>query len=306
MRRLPPLNALRAFEAAARHESFSKAADELNLTPSALSHQVRHLEELLNVPLFERRARRVVLTDAGGRMLPALTEGFDRLQDGVRRALAVTPDDILVVSTGPSFAAKWLAPRIYKFVEAHPQIELRIAASMTLANFIEDGAEVALRFGPGIYPGLHVQPLFEDYTLPLASPALADGDPPLNAPADLAHHTLLHDSTMAGFPGAPTWADWLKAAGVTGVDGTKGLRFTHEDHAIDATIEGAGVMLGRLSLSARDLKLGRLVAPFDLKLKTRYTQWFCCPPEMLEKEKVQVFRNWLLAEVADDQAEWPI
>jgi len=297
MRRLPPLNALRAFEATARHLSFKQAADELVLTPSALSHQVKGLEDYLGLPLFVRQTRSIALTEKGAQLLPYLTEGFDRLADGIRRLGAETPDNVLIVSTGPAFAAKWLAPRVYRFVDLHPDIELRISANLKKSDFQEDGVDVVVRFGNGDYPGLFTEKLFDDYVIPLVSPHTVTEDRPLNTPADLAHHTLLHDESMAFMNEPVGWAEWLRHAGVSGIDAERGPRFNHADHGIDAAVDGAGVVLGRTLLARRDIRLGHLVAPFDLRLPTGAAYWFCCPPPALEREKIRVFKDWLMTEV---------
>ncbi|MGI9355850.1 MAG: LysR family transcriptional regulator, partial [Rhizobiaceae bacterium] len=168
--RLPSLNALRAFEAAARSLSFRKAAEELFVTPSALSYQIKQLEDQLQMPLFERLNRAVALTEAGRRLYPGIHEGLERMQGAVRTVGRTAQDKVLVVSSGPAFAAKWLAPRVYKFVDQHPDIELRIAAGLKLTDFNVDEVDIALRFGGGDYPGLFVEPLFDEAVLPLASP----------------------------------------------------------------------------------------------------------------------------------------
>ncbi len=296
-RRLPPLNALRAFEATARHLSFAKAAEELNLTPSAISHQVKALEETIGTPLFERLNRSIRLTDAGLRALPHLRDGFDRLRDGVAEWEAESTDHVLVVSTGPAFAAKWLAPRVYRFVDRHPEIDLRIAASLKRSDFRNDRVDAVIRFGGGDYPGEHTERLFGDAVLPLASPDLVAGDPPLRSPGDLARHTLLHDDSMAFMPNPIKWVDWLEAAGVSGVNAERGPRFSHADHGLDAAIDGAGVVLGRDVLAERDIRRGTLVAPFELKIPTGASFWFVCPPSALEREKVRLFRDWLFGEI---------
>lgn len=299
MRRLPPLNALRAFEATARHLSFAKAAGELNLTPSALSHQVKSLEDYIGQPLFERLNRAIRLTPAAERALPFLTSGFDRLAEGASQWRPDTPDTVLVIGAGPAFSAKWLAPRVYRFVDEHPEIELRIAASLKRTDFREDQVDAVIRFGGGGYEELFYEKLFDDAVLPLASPTLAESrGHALEQPSDLAHHTLLHDDSMAFMKSPIGWAEWLEAAGVTNVDATRGPRFSHADHGIDAAIDGGGVVLGRKALAERDLARGQLYAPFDLVLPTKASFWFACPSAAMEREKVKVFRDWLMKEIA--------
>ncbi|MEM6666120.1 MAG: LysR substrate-binding domain-containing protein, partial [Pseudomonadota bacterium] len=199
--------------------------------------------------------------------------------------------------------AKWLAPRIYRFVDAHPDIELRLAASLKRSDFTTEEVDAVIRFGAGDYPALHVEQLFEDRATPLASPSLVKGAKPLREPADLANHTLLHDDSMVFMRESVRWSDWLEAAGVLGAAvspqaAERGPRFNHADHGIDAAIDGAGVVFGREVLAERDIRRGQLVAPFDLYLPTGASFWFCCPPDALHREKVKVFRNWLFDELA--------
>lgn len=295
--RLPPLNALRAFEAASRLLSFQKAAEELYVTPSALSYQIKSLEEHLGVSLFERGNRQVTLTEAGDKIRPDIAEAFQLMQRGVDRLAAGTPDNVVVVSCGPSHAAKWLAPRLYRFAEKHPDLELRISASLSLTDFEQEGVDVALRFGPGYYPGLHVEKMFDEHLTPMIAPHLLASNHPINQPDDLRHYQLLHDDSFKMIGHNVGWVDWLKAAGNSSIDGTKGLRFTHADHCIEAAVNGAGVALARVALGTGDLKNGRLIAPFDLQIPTSYATSFVCPLAYIEREKVRRFRDWLFAEL---------
>ena len=294
--RLPPLNALRAFEATARHMSFSKAAAELFVTPSALSYQVRQLEENLGQKLFERLNRAIALTAAGEKLYPGIHTGLLAMSEAVNSLKNATPDDVLVVSTGPAFAAKWLAPRMYRFIEAYPDIELQLSASLKLVEFGTDGVDVAVRFGYGDYPDLHVEPIFDDIVTPMCAPELIERG--LKKPSDLKNFTLLHDDSMSQLERAPDWQEWLRRAGVTNVDASRGMRFSHADHSVDAAVEGAGVALGRSSLAGRELQSGRLVAPFDIHLSTSAAFWFVCAPADLEKPKVTAFREWLMKEAS--------
>ncbi|MEP3630053.1 MAG: transcriptional regulator GcvA [Hyphomicrobiales bacterium] len=294
--RLPPLNALRAFEATARHMSFSKAADELFVTPSALSYQVRQLEENLGQKLFERLNRAIALTAAGEKLYPGIHTGLLAMSEAVGSLKNATPDDVLVVSTGPAFAAKWLAPRMYRFIEAHPDIELQLSASLKLIEFGGGDVDVAVRFGYGDYPDLHVEPIFDELVTPMCAPELIERG--LKQPSDLKNFTLLHDDSMRHIDRAPDWQEWLRRAGVTNVDASRGMRFSHADHSVDAAVEGAGVALGRSSLAGRELQSGRLVAPFDINLSTSAAFWFVCAPADLEKPKVAAFREWLMKEAS--------
>lgn len=303
-RRLPPLNALRAFDAASRHLSFQKAAEELNVTPSALSFQIRQLEDHLHVPLFQRLNRRVVLTEAGARFAPFVQDGFERLHGAMNQLRPATPDNVLTVSTGPAFAAKWLSPRIHRFLELHPDIEFRISANLNLSDLRKDPVDVAIRFGGGNYPGLRVEPLAEDAATPLISPMLLDRrfDGALSL-TDLGSLTLLHDDSASFLPKAVTWATWLKHAGAHGIDASRGARFSHADHAIEAAVDQAGIVLGRLTLAARDIRAGRLVAPFDLVLPSNASFYFCCLPEMTAEPKIEAFRAFVRSEIDDEKVE---
>ncbi len=305
-RRLPPLNWLRAFEATARHLSFKLAADELNVTPSALSHHVRELETRLGVPLFERLNREIRLTEAGARLLPDLSDGFDRLADAMGRLQPDTPDNVLVVSTGPAFAAKWLAPRVYRFVDAYPDIELRIAASLKLVDLAEDKVDVAVRFGPGNYPGLVVEKLFDDAMVPMVSPRFRPGGAPIERVRDVLRAPLLHDDSLKIVDPEGGWPRWFRHAGLTDGDPDRGPRFNHAEHAIDAAIDGAGIVLGRIALGARDIRDGRLVVPFGPVLPTGFAFWFVCPPAARDREKVRTFRAWLDDEIALAERDAPV
>lgn len=302
--RLPPLNALRAFDAASRHLSFQKAAQELHVTPSALSFQIRQLEDYLQIALFERLNRRVILTDAGERFAPFVQDGFERLHGAMNQLRPITPDNVLTVSTGPAFAAKWLSPRLHRFIEEHPELELRIAASLALSDMRSEAVDVAIRFGGGNYPGLWVEQLADDAATPMISANLLrerfGGTMALD---DLASLTLLHDDSASFLPKAATWAVWLTQAGARGIDAGRGTRFSHADHALEAAVDGAGIVLGRLALAARDIRAGRLVAPFDLVLPSNASFYFCCLPEMAEAPKIVAFRDFVRAEIAAERAQ---
>ncbi len=301
--KLPSLNALRAFEAAARLLSFQKAAEELFVTPSALSYQIKQLEDQLQMQLFERLNRAVELTDAGRRLYPGVHEGFERLQGAVRTVGRTVQDKVLVVSSGPAFAAKWLAPRIYRFVEQHPDIELRLAASLKLTDFNVDEVDVALRFGSGDYPGLFVEPLFDEAVLPLVSPQIIERFGRSLSYGDLKDVTLLHDDSTSFMPQQSTWTRWLEACKINGVDASRGPRFSHADHGLDAAVDGAGVVLGRLSLAMRDIRSGRLIAPFEGYLKARAGFYFVAPLPLMELPRVAAFHQWLLEEVRGEADE---
>ena len=262
MRRLPPLTGLRAFEAAARHLSFKHAAHELHVTPTAISHQVRQLEEAIGVSLFERRTRQVVLTAEGQVLLPVLRDGFDsfaRVVDGLSRRQRRTA---VTLSATPAFTAKCLVPRIAAFRKARPDIDLTLLATLEVADLRSGAADLALRYGPGPYPDLVAEPLTVDRFAPVASPRLG-----IRKTSDLASATLLHFDWYRRDPRNPTWRRWLKIAGIDGIDARAGLRFSDETHAIQATVAGAGIALHSLLLVADELAQGTLVVPFGPELE---------------------------------------
>lgn len=293
MRRLPPLNALRAFEAAARHLSFAGAAAELHVTPAAVSHQVKALEDHLGVKLFRRLNRAVRLTEQGQACLPGLRDAFDRLAAAVERARAPVRGGVLTVSASPSFASKWLVPRLDRFRERHPDIDLRISASMHLVDFAREDVHVGLRYGTGHYPGLHVELLMRNEVFPLCSPVLLRGRRALKRPEDLRHHTLLHDDASVRDESCPDWPMWLRAAGVTDIDATRGPRFDHASMALDAAIAGRGVALTQGVLAGDDLAAGRLVRPFALTFPVEFSYYVVCPPSLRDDPKVAAFRKWV-------------
>ena len=293
-RRLPPLNALRAFEAAARHLSFTKAAHELFVTQAAISHQVKALEETLGVQLFRRLNRRLMLTDAGQLYLPALSEAFDTIDAATGRLSAADEAGPLTVSVANSLAAKWLLPRLPRFRERHPEIDVEVSAADRLVDFNRDNVDMGIRYGLGRYPGLKVDPLMEDTVFPVCSPKLLEGPSALRGPADLKHHTLLHDDVMSGE--APDWRAWLAAAGLTGINPDRGPRYSHSSLVLQAAIDAQGVALGRSSLVILDLEAGRLVRPFGPVLPSIYACYVVSPIATAERPKVRLFREWLLEE----------
>jgi len=295
---MPPLNALRAFEATARHLSFSEAAKELHVTPAALSHQIRGLEERLGLALFHRHTRSIELTDGARLIYPGIHAAFETLREAIQRLDRVAQSNVLVVSATPGFTVKWLVPRLYRFVEAYPEIDIRISASMQKATFEGDGIDVAIRFILGTLPDHHAEKLAEDTVLPLCSPRLLAGDRPLRTAEDLARYTLIHVDLASPFPPMPRWSDWLQEVGVDTVDASRGLRFNTADHAIDAAIEGAGVALGQKIIALGDLQAGRLVVPFGPELPIRARgYYFVCPRGAVAQPKVRAFRDWLFAEM---------
>jgi LysR family glycine cleavage system transcriptional activator len=292
MRRLPPLATLRAFEAAARLLSFKRAAAELHVTPTAISHQVRQLEETIGARLFERRIRQVLLTPEGQVLLPVLREGFDsfaRVLDGLtRRQRRMT----VTLSATPAFAAKWLVPRIAAFRTARPDIDLTLLASLEVVDLNSGAADLALRYGDGPYPGLVAEPLTTDRFAPVANPRLG-----IKRPGDLRSATLLHSDWHRDDPRNPTWRHWLKTAGVAGVDPRAGIRFSDETHAIQAAVAGTGIALHSLLLVAEELASGTLVAPFGPEL-AGFTLHLVRGRDRPHSEAMEAVEAWLKAQFA--------
>lgn len=297
-RRLPPLNALRAFEAAARHLSFTRAAEELHVTPAAISHQIKGLEDDLGVPLFRRLTRALLLTDAGQAALPPLRAAFEQIEEAVALARAPARTGILTVSAAPSIAAQWLVPRLDRFRSRHPEIDVRIDATMQMVDFARDGIDLAIRYGPGRYPGCRIERLFREEVFPVCAPELHEGPPPLSEPADLRHATLLHHDFAQGGDLYPCWSMWLRAAGVGDVDAGRGPRFLVASLAVQAAIAGQGVALASNVLAGDALASGRLVRPFALSLPVDFAYWVVVPERGAQQPKVQAFRDWLLEEAA--------
>ncbi|MEM1302074.1 MAG: transcriptional regulator GcvA [Pseudomonadota bacterium] len=298
-RTLPPLRALRAFEAAARHLSFSQAAAELGVTPGAISHQIKSLEDWLGAPLFTRLTRALRLTQAGEAALPLLTAGFDQLAAGAARMQDRRDHNLLTVSVSPGFGSLWLVPRLDRFRQQCPQIEVRIDGTDRLVDVSSGEADVAIRYGPGGYSNLQSDRLFGMRATPVCSPDLLRGKPALRSPADLARHTLLHVEWKES---EGSWRTWLLAAGETGVDPHRGPRFTKEDMAIRAALDGEGVALIGDRIAADHLASGRLVRPFSSDMSTPliFAYFLLTPTDRQDDPKINCFRRWLLAEAEQD------
>ncbi len=294
MRKLPPLNSLRAFEAAGRLLSFTRAADELNVTPAAVSQQIKQLEEFFGESLFRRITRGLLLTDSGKRLLPGTKDGLDKLSDAVRETRLLSESNILTVSMSPSFGSKWLVPRLESFRQAHPKFDVRVDATDRLVDFEYESVDVAVRYGSGVYPGLYSEPLLENYLLPVCSPKLVQGPHAIRTPADLKHHTLLHVEWKILSECAPVWDNWLRAAGVEGVTTERGPRFTSEAMGVQAALEGQGVLLASIASVSNDLEKGNLVRPFgSMKEDVAFTYHLVYPPERGEDPRVIAFCNWI-------------
>lgn len=297
-RALPPLNALRAFEATARHLSFTRAADELSVTPAALSHQIRGLEDFLGERLFERKTRSIALTAKGAVLYPGLHAAFLQIRQSVDQLANDLSERVLVVSAPPGFTAKWLAPRLYRFLLANPDIDARISASKELANFTTDGVDIAIRNAHSVMPGLWSRKLLGIHLTPVVSPRLLAELGGLETPADLRRAPLIHDDMLGLLPGMPTWSEWLERVGVAGIDLSRGLRFNSPDHALEAAGEGAGVLLAQRELAHEDLRSGRLVAPFECEILAERSFLVTCPDGYESRPKIRAFRDWLDSEVA--------
>ena len=300
-RRLPPLNALRAFEAAARHLNFSRAADELSVTPGAVSQQIQNLEDYVGVALFKRTPKGLLLTDPAQIALPALREAFDRLADAASMLTAAVDGRRLTVSVAPSFAAKWLVPRLGLFEAKHPQVDVWVSAGMELADFNSGEVDLAIRYGAGRYPGLEVIRLMQETVVPVISPELLERQP-LNELTDLADQVLLHDGSPDADDSCPDWTMWLAARGVKGVDGTRGPRFNQSSLVIEAAVGGRGVALAKRALAQADLDAGRLVSPFQITTAVDFAYYAVYPKAKSRLPQVKAFVSWLVAEAEAHEA----
>ena len=300
MRKLPPLNSLRAFEAVARWLSFAKAAEELYVTPAAVSQQIKQLEDYLGLTLFHRLTRAIKLTEEARVVLPLITEGFDKLAEAIERLSLEEESGRLTVSTTPAFAAKWLLQRLPDFSDRYPDIDLRLDATLVPREFDRDDIDISVRLSPGEHPGLHVSRIFDEKFSPVCSPGLLTGAKPLNNPEDLKHHRLLHVDWGYLSLSMPDWRMWSEAVGIKDIDLEHGSHFTIESMCIEAAINGSGVALVSHHAVAEDLKAGRLVRPFDLALPAEFSYWLVCPPEYLRRTKVKTFCDWLLQQAEKD------
>jgi LysR family glycine cleavage system transcriptional activator len=296
-RRLPPLNALRAFEAAARHLNFSRAADELSVTPGAVSQQIQNLEDYVGASLFKRTPRGLLLTDAAQTALPALREAFDRLAEAASLLTAAVDGRRLTLTAAPSFAAKWLVPRLGRFEAAHPAVDVWLSADIDLVDFAAGEVDLAIRYGAGPYPGLEAVRLMKETVIPVIAPELLASNP-LNEPCDLARHILLHDGSPDADDSCPDWMMWLAARGVKGVDGTRGPRFNQSSLVIEAAVGGRGVALAKRTLAQDDLEAGRLVVPMQITTSVDFAYYVVHPKAKGRMPQVKAFVAWITAEAA--------
>jgi LysR family transcriptional regulator, glycine cleavage system transcriptional activator len=292
-RRLPPLNGLKAFEAAARSESFTRAARELNVTQGAVSHQVKALEDTFGLKLFHRERQRLILTEAGRDYLVVIRDALDQIAVGTEQLLQRQESGVLTVSTSLDFAAKWLVNRLSRFSEKHPDVDLRVSALTHRADFARDDVDIAIRHGDGNWPELDVKRLYSERLFPVCSPKLVAGRNRITKAADLLKFPLLR------LEDAKNWTRLLEAAGVKGTVGP-GPVLNRASMLIDAAIDGQGIALARTALAAWDLINGRLVRPVDVSLRVAHPYWIVCPKAVSNIPKIAAFRDWVLAEAAED------
>jgi LysR family glycine cleavage system transcriptional activator len=290
----PPLTAMRYFEAAARHRSLTKAAAELNVTHSAISHQIKALETWMGVPLFHRQNRSLRLTEAGQSLLPPVSEAFRQMGEAARRIRSRESSGPLIISALPSFAAKWLMPRLRGFREAHPEISVRIAAEDRLTDFAREDVDIAIRSGRGHWPGLRVDRLLVEHMYPVCAPRLRDGPVPIRRPEDLAQHPLLGDYEWS----EDHWRRWFAAAGLPEMRPQRAMDFNYTNLMIQAAIDGLGVALSAGALVEDDIAAGRLVRLFNVFLPTEFGYYLVTPAERADRPKIVAFRRWILAEAA--------
>lgn len=299
-RRIYPLNALRVFEASARHLSFVKAAEELSVTPAAVSHQVKNLEEYLGLSLFRRKQKGLVLAESGQLLATELQDVFVRLDKAMERVLDDDSQGTLSLTVAPTFAVMWLIPRLHKFSTLYPEIDVRISTSLSLVDFQRDDVDAAIRLTSEKPVGLEMIKLCDETVTPMCSPHLVEGPDALKTPEDLCKHILLHNHSMDYDPTAPTWRTWLDAAGMNDIDDTRGMHFSLPDHGLQASMDGEGIVLGWRFLSRKHVSAGRVVEPFDLALPLGPSFYLAYPEAHARRPNITIFREWLLNEVRED------
>jgi LysR family glycine cleavage system transcriptional activator len=296
--RLPSLNALRAFEAAGRHLSFSKAAEELHVTPAAVGHQVKVLEQDLGAVLFDRLNRALQLTPAGQSLLPGVSDVFYRLTETVETFRRRDANRPLTVSMPPSFGASWVIPRLERFRARHPDIDIRLDADNRVVDLIHDDVDVGLRYGLGDYPGMRVDSLLSEEVFPVCSPRLLQGEHPLRGLEDLRWHTLLHVDGYAQDDYWPDWNMWLRSAGMSDLEVRRGLHFSQTTLALQAAVGGQGVALGSRVLAGNELAHERLVRPFTHGSRMSFAYYMVCPEALADEPRIAAFREWIIEEAA--------
>ncbi len=296
IRRLPPLNALRSFEAAARHGSFNKAAEELFVTPSAISHQIKTLEEFLGVALFKRVKRRVDLTPPGERYLLSIQSALDEIDDATRKLTATPNSGAVNLSVAPAFLTRWLVPRINQFQSLNPDVELRLTASMKQIDFRYSDMDMAVFYGDGNWPDLHCHHLRNVHSVPVCSPKLLEGKSSIETAKDLLQYTLIHISKRD-----KEWQSLLRQAGVNKTDKARNMTFSSTSLALGAAMEGLGIALADRGLAERELEYGQLVCPLDISLDTQKAFYLVYQKGRPLTESMQAFRDWILDEMQTEQ-----
>jgi len=299
-RKLPQLAALRAFEAAARYESFSRAADEIHVTPGAISHQVRALEEELGVQLFARNGKRITITDAGQRFATTIRKSLSEIAIAAETLQIQSRQKRLVISAPPSFASRWLAPRLWKFINLHPDIEVVLQSSSQLSDLAQEFIDVGLRFGRGRYTGLASEKLLDDYYYPVASPDYRAGQLP-QTPQEL------HNCNLLCMDAAESWQPWFEAAGLCLPEPAGGLVIEDSSLTVHAAVGGTGIALTRHTIAWQEIAAGNLVRLFDIAVKSDFSYYFVCVPESLNKVQIHHFRNWIKTEISQFKSDsrWP-
>lgn len=314
--RRPPLNALRAFEAAANHLSFKTAAKVLSVTPTAVSHQIKGLENFLGVALFNRLTRALELTSAGEAMLPKVREGMACFAAAVELTRSNSAKVKLLISAPPSFAARWLVPRLHRFATLQPLSELHVASSLNAIDSAEqaekpligsldprdDESQIGIRFGMGKYPNCRVDKILAPNYIAVCSPKLLEAGFPLNRPEDVRLHCLIHDDTISNEKERPSWHEWLRIAGVSDADASAGPHFSDSGLALAAAVDGMGIALASQSLVSAEISAGRLLSPFDVSVEQRYAYYLAIPRAMADRPAVAAFREWLLQEAGEEKA----
>lgn len=296
-RRLPPLNSLKAFEAAARNLSFTKAAEELFVTQAAISHQIKLLEEHLSIKLFMRRNRSLLLTEEGQSYYLDIKEVFANLYESTDKLLTRGAKGSISIALTPSFAIQWLIPRLSEFSKVHPDIDVKIKAVDFEENSLTDDVDVAIYYGMGHWPNVQADKLHTEFFIPVCSPLLLAGEHPIQIPADLKHHTLLHDMTRNN------WNEWIKQANIKDINVNQGPIFSHSSMVLQAAIHGQGVALGHNILAKPEIESGRLITPFNQILLSKKAYYLVCREAQIDSAKINTFRNWLLEEVKQEQEE---
>jgi len=296
-RRLTHLNALRAFEATARLGGYVDAAAELSVTSAAVGQQIRMLESFLDVSLFERQGKRLLLTDRARSVLPDIKDAFDRLAQAMDHLKDAGRGPLVTITLPPSFAAKWLIPRIETFRVAHPEIDLRLDTTDRLVDLPRENIAIGIRYGTGRYPGLDSTLLMPEMVFPVCSPSLDSRAHKLRSPDDLANFNLIHDTTMATHADFPTWSTWLKAARAKKMKSRSGMKINSSIMSLQAAMEGQGIALGRSVIAADDLRQGHLVKPFQLMLESGYSYYLVHATDFPLSRAASLFCQWLKAEV---------